>query len=466
VNLDQIHNVYFVGIGGIGMSALARYFIHLNKSVAGYDKTETVLTRELVREGIEIHYTDQVALIPENFKNNDDTLVIYTPAVPSDHTELNYFRTSGFSIKKRAEVLGIISRSKDVLAVAGTHGKTTTSTMVSHLLKNSAIDCNAFLGGIALNYSNNLLLSENSNYVVVEADEYDRSFLQLNPMAAIVTSMDPDHLDIYGTFAEYKKAFQQFVSQIKPGGFLVIKKGIDIGNVSSEVRCYTYSLDHVADFYATHILIKDGFYHYNVVTPFGVIENVTLGFPGLLNVENSIAAIAMAYLVNTGKDAIRKAMKSFLGVKRRFEYHIKSEKLVFIDDYGHHPEELRYTIESVRAMFPGKKITGIFQPHLYSRTNDLAREFAQSLSLLDELVLLDIYPAREKPIPGVTSQMVMDLVTISNKHLCLKKDLIKFVGSMDMPEVIITMGAGDIDTFIEPIKEVLLKRSGSANEEN
>lgn len=448
------------------MSALARYFISLNKSVAGYDRTETLLTRELSLEGMMIHYSDSVTSIPVSFRNSKDTLVIFTPAVPSDHTELNYFRNNRFEIKKRAEVLGIISRSKDVLAVAGTHGKTTTSTMVSHLLKNSSIDCNAFLGGIALNYNSNLLLSAKSKYVVVEADEYDRSFLQLNPMAAIVTSMDADHLDIYGTYSEYKRAFLQFVSQIKPGGFLIIKKGIDIGGIPDNIRSFTYSLKDIADFYARNIRINDGFYHYDVVTPTGVIKNIKLGFPGLLNVENSIAAIAMAFLVNTGEDAIKKAMESFLGVKRRFEYHIKTETLVFIDDYGHHPEELRYTIESVREMFPGKKITGVFQPHLYSRTNDLADEFARSLSLLDELILLEIYPARELPIPGVTSEMVLNKVSIPNKYICLKKDLVNFVETMDMPEVIITMGAGDIDTFIEPIKNILLKRSSLLNEEN
>jgi UDP-N-acetylmuramate--alanine ligase len=464
MNLDQIQNVYFVGIGGIGMSALARYFISLGKNVAGYDKTETVLTRALEQEGMTIHYNDSVGSIPDLFRNNASTLVIYTPAIPSEHTELNYFRTNGYTLKKRAEVLGIISRSKNVLAVAATHGKTTTSTMVSHLLKNSSIDCNAFLGGIALNYHSNLLLSEKSNYVVVEADEYDRSFLQLNPMAAIVTSMDADHLDIYGTYSEYKKAFEQFVSQIKDGGFLVVKKGLDLNITNHRIRCYTYSLDDVADFYAKNIRIENGFYHYDVVTPSVVLANIRLGFPGLLNVENSIAAIAMSYLVNTGEDAIRGAMGSFLGVKRRFEYHIKSEKLVFIDDYGHHPEELRYTIESVRGMYPGRKLTGIFQPHLYSRTIDLADEFAQSLSLLDELILLEIYPARELPIPGVTSEMVLKKVTIANKQVCLKKDLTSFVESMPMPEVIITMGAGDIDTFIEPIRQILLKRSGSLHE--
>ena len=440
------------------MSALARYFLSLKKAVAGYDRTETGLTKELAGEGMMVHYTDDVRMIPDKFKNSANTLVIYTPAVPSDHAELTYFNDNGFQVKKRAEVLGIISRSMDVLGIAGTHGKTTTSTMVSHLLKSSSLDCSAFLGGISLNYNNNLLLSEKSKYVVVEADEYDRSFLQLNPIAAIITSMDADHLDIYGNYDEYTKAFGQFTSQIRPDGFLVVKKGIELGKLQSDIKVFTYSLDQKADFYAKNIEIKDGVYHYDVVTPSGVYTGIELGFPGLLNVENSIAAIAMATVLNVSESAIHKAMQSFLGVKRRFEYHIKEQNLVFIDDYGHHPEELRFTIESVKKMFPGKKVTGIFQPHLYSRTNDLASEFAQSLNLLDELILLDIYPAREKPIPGVTSEMVIQKVGIKDKHLCTKSNLVQMVENMPLPEVLVTMGAGDIDTFVEPIKQVLLKK--------
>ena len=457
MNLEQIDNVYFVGIGGIGMSALARYFLSLKKVVAGYDRTETSLTKELVKEGMKIHYRDNANLIPTEFKNSN-TLVIYTPAVSSNHSELIFFNSNDFEVKKRAEVLGIISLSNDVLAIAGTHGKTTTSTMVSHLLKCSDLDCNAFLGGISLNYNNNLLLSDRSKYVVVEADEYDRSFLQLNPKGAIITSMDADHLDIYGTFEEYKKAFLQFSSQIRTDGFLIVKKELELGKFRSDIKVYTYSLDKEADFYAKNIAIKNGVYHYDVITPNVVYKDIELGFPGLLNVENSIGAIAMATLLHVGEDDIRKAMRSFKGVQRRFEYHIKNDQLVFIDDYGHHPEELRYTIESVRKMFPHKKLTGIFQPHLYSRTRDFAVEFASSLSLLDELILLDIYPAREKPIPGVSSEMIIQKVTAPVKHLCLKSDLLSFMNKLSMPEVMITMGAGDIDTFVEPIKQLLLKR--------
>jgi UDP-N-acetylmuramate--alanine ligase len=457
MNLDQIRSVYFVGIGGIGMSAIARYFLGLNKFVAGYDRAETALTKELAKEGMDIHYADDIRFIPAEFRGKCETLVIYTPAIPSDSAELIWFKESKFEVKKRAEVLGLISRSKDVLGIAGTHGKTTTSTMVAHILKSSELDCSAFLGGIALNYNSNLLLSEKSNFVVVEADEYDRSFLQLDPFAAIVTSMDADHLDIYGTFEEYKKAFLKYISQIKGDGFLIIKKGLVSGR-KADAQDVTYALSEEADFYASNITIRDGFYHYDVVTPTGVIKDIELGFPGLLNVENSVAAIAMAWMLMIDEGSIRKAMKSFRGVKRRFEYHIKTEDLVFIDDYGHHPEELRYTIESTKAMYPNKKITGIFQPHLYSRTNDLADDFAKSLSLLDKVILLEIYPAREKPIAGVNSEMLLEKIAIADKHLCYKKDLMDYVETMPLPEVLVTMGAGDIDTFVGPIADILNRR--------
>lgn len=458
MNLEQIKNIYFVGIGGIGMSALARYFKSLGKNVAGYDKTETALTKELVKEGMQIHYNDCVMDIPEDYRNKNNTLIINTPAVPKDHQEFTYFRENGFEIKKRAEVLGIISNAKNVLAIAGTHGKTTTSTIVSHLLKSSEIDCSAFLGGISLNYHTNLLLSTRSNYVVVEADEYDRSFLHLHPKAAIVTSMDADHLDIYGNYEEYKKAFHEFIGQIKENGFLVVKKGMNIGTVSPKLKVFTYSLSEKADFYASNIRVIDGWYHFDIETPVGSMRDMKLGFPGLLNVENAIAASTMSILLGMKQTDIRKALESFKGVKRRFEYHIKTDNLAMIDDYGHHPEELRYTIESVKALYKGKRITGIFQPHLFSRTNDLMDEFASSLSLLDELILLDIYPAREKPIPGVTSEKLLSKVTTANKHCCNKGDLVNFLKERSMPEVLIMMGAGDIENSIAPIKKMLEER--------
>jgi UDP-N-acetylmuramate--alanine ligase len=458
VNLKDIHRVYFIGIGGIGMSALARYFLSQNKSVSGYDKTETLLTMDLIKEGIPVHYNDNINLIPEQFKDKSDTLVVITPAVPSNHSEVVWFRTNGFEIKKRAEVLGMISLSGEVIGIAGTHGKTTTSTMVAHLLRHSGHGCNAFLGGISINYNTNFLISENSNYLVVEADEYDRSFLQLKPKASIVTSMDADHLDIYKSYGEYCKAFYQYISQIQPGGFLVIKKGLEPLDNHSGIKVFTYSLNEESDFYSKNISVFDGYYQFDIVTPIGVFENIKMGFPGLLNVENAIAAIAMASLLNIRTDDIRDAMKTFRGVKRRFEYYINTPELKFIDDYGHHPEELRYTIQSVKELFPGKKITGIFPPHLYTRTRDFADEFAKSLSMLDELILLEIYPARELPIPGVSSEALLEKVAITKKHFCLKKNLIKFLDSLALPEILITMGAGDIDTMVEPIRDLLLKR--------
>ncbi len=440
------------------MSAVARYFVKQNKEVAGYDRTETSLTIELVSEGIPVHYIDNVNLIPDNFKERNHTLVVFTPAVPADHSELRWFQDQGFEIKKRAEVLGMISKAKDVLGIAGTHGKTTTSAMVAHLLQYSGHGCNAFLGGISLNYNTNLLISEKSNWVVIEADEYDRSFLQLHPKASIVTSMDADHLDVYETFVEYCNAFYQYISQIQPGGFLVIKRGLQPWTKPTGIKVFTYSLDGNSDFYAENILISDGYYQFDVVTPLGVIQQIKLGFPGLLNVENAVAAIAMATLLNIRSDDIRNAMETFRGVKRRFEYHINTDHLKYIDDYGHHPEELRFTIESIRQLFPGMKITGIFQPHLYSRTHDFADDFARSLNMLDELILLEIYPARELPIPGVSSEVLLEKVTISKKQFCLKENLVQLMELKPLPEILITMGAGDIDTVVEPIRDLLLRK--------
>lgn len=455
-DINNIKNVYFLGIGGIGMSALARYFHTLGKQVAGYDRTATDLSHQLEQEGIAIHYTDDVNAIPAAMLSDSaNTLVVYTPAVPATHSEYLFLLNNGFSIKKRAEVLGLISKSKDVIAIAGTHGKTTTSTITAHLLKQSHLGCSAFLGGISLNYGSNLLLSETSSFVVAEADEYDRSFLQLYPRLAVITAMDADHLDIYGTHEEVKKAFWQFISQIQAGGCLVIKKGLETGN-PSHVRIYTYSLDEEADFYAEKIIAKDGLYHFDLNTPFGKITDITLGFPGLLNVENAIAAYAMALLAGAYREEIREAMKSFLGVQRRFDVHIRHQDFVMIDDYGHHPEELRYTISSVKELYPGKFVTGIFQPHLFSRTQDFAAEFAQSLDLLDQVILLDIYPAREKPIPGVTSNIIFDRIKNKNKILCNKTELLSVLETIEKPDIVLTMGAGDIDTFLKPMKEFFI----------
>lgn len=462
-DLNKIENIYFLGIGGIGMSALARYFKAQGKNIAGYDRTSTVLTKQLEKEGMLIHYKDDISAIPPHFTNSDNTLVIYTPAVPDDHQEYNAFRNKRFIIQKRAEILGSISRSKDVIAISGTHGKTTTSTMTAHLLKQSHLDCSAFLGGISQNYQSNLLLSGTSPWVVAEADEYDRSFLQLYPKQAVVTAMDADHLDIYGTHDEVKKAFRQFVSQTKKGGSLVIKKGLDAGTPEN-VDIFTYSLSEPADFFTENIRAHDGLYHFDLISPFGKLPDLKLGFPGLLNVENSVAAIAMALIAGVKKEEVYAALNTFKGVQRRFDFHIRHKDFLFIDDYGHHPEELRYTIQSVKDLYPGKKLTGIFQPHLYSRTNDFADEFAQSLNLLDQVIVLDIYPAREMPIPGVTSSIIFDKIQNKNKILCTKQELIKTVESIDKPDIVLTMGAGDIDTYLPALKNLFIQKYNLQNE--
>lgn len=406
---------------------------------------------------MQIHYSDDLDAIPAPFRVKEQTLIIFTPAVPPDHQEFNFFKNSGFSIKKRAEILGLISQAKDVIAISGTHGKTTTSTMTSHLLKQSHLDCSAFLGGISQNYQSNLLLSATSNWVVAEADEYDRSFLQLYPKLAVVTAMDADHLDIYGTHEEVKKAFWQFISQIKDGGSLVIKKGLQAGNPGN-INVFTYSLSEKADFFAENLRAMDGLYHFDLNTPFGKIAGLNLGFPGLLNVENSIAAMSMALLAGVKHNELYQALSSFKGVQRRFDFHIRHKDFMMIDDYGHHPEELRYTIQSVKELYPGKKVTGIFQPHLYSRTQDFAAEFAQSLDLLDQTILLDIYPARELPVPGVTSSIILDKMKSANKILCKKQELLSVLENISKPDIVLTMGAGDIDTYLGAIKELLTRK--------
>ncbi len=457
--LKRIHKVYFIGIGGIGMSALARYFKAKGCDVCGYDRTETILTRSLCAEGIPVHYTDNISVIPLSYKDvKDEVLVVYTPAVPSSHDEMNWFRDHGYLMMKRSEVLGMISNAKKTIAVSGTHGKTSVSTMIAHLLTATGVGCDAFLGGISKNYRTNLLLADDSEYVVAEADEYDRSFLRLHPYIAVVTAMDADHLDIYGTHEQMNEAFRQFVSQIKPGGILVAKYGLDL-DPSNGVKKVSYSLDNPhADYYAESIHVEAGRYAANIHTPAGMLENVHIGVPGLVNVENSIAAIAVADLTGAAPDRIKAAIASFEGVQRRFDYRIRTDDVIYIDDYAHHPEELRFTIESVRDLYPDKRITGIFQPHLYSRTRDFVDGFAQSLSLLDELILLDIYPAREEPIEGVSSQIIFDKVTIKNKCMCKKGEVVNILNNRQ-PELLLTMGAGDIDTLVAPIEEMLKPRS-------
>jgi len=457
VDFNKVHNVYFVGVGGIGMSALARYFIYLGKVVCGYDRSETKLTKKLVSEGINIHYKDDVNLIPEIFnKDKKASIIVYTPAIQEDHAELNYFIDKGFKMYKRAEILGLITSNYKTIAVAGTHGKTSVSTIAAHIIKQSNLACLAFLGGISKNSNSNLILPETRSaeeVVVVEADEYDRSFLQLNPYIALITSIDADHLDIYEDKADLVNSFEHFVKNISQNGILICKNNINL-QVNSSVKQYSYSLEDTADFYASNLRMnKNGTYFFDLLTPKGVIAGLETGMPGKINAENAVAAAAIAHLSGVKDEVIQAQLKSCKGVKRRFDFQIINKNFVFIDDYAHHPEELRAFITSVKEIFPDKKITGIFQPHLYSRTQDFADEFALSLGILDKLILLDIYPAREKPVKGVSSKIIFDKVKLDEKIMCAKNELLMHLQD-DKPEVLLTMGAGDIDKLVEPIKEV------------
>ena len=418
------------------------------------------MTATLIEEGIRIHYTDDITLIPEDCKQIDSTLVIYTPAIPETHTELNYFKTNGFTLMKRARVLGEITRTERGLCVAGTHGKTTTSSMLAHLLKQSHVDCNAFLGGILKNYNSNLMLSDKSDLAVIEADEFDRSFHWLNPYMAVITAVDPDHLDIYGTPAAYRESFEHFTSLIRPDGCLVMKKGLQLQpRLPEGTKLYTYSATEEADFFARNIRIGNGDILFDFVTPDGCIPDVKLGVPVKVNIENGVAAMALAWLNGLTPEEIRRGMGTFAGPVRRFDFHLKKDNIVLLDDYAHHPAELKASIQSVKELYPDKKVTGIFQPHLYTRTRDFAADFAASLSLLDELILLDIYPAREEPIPGVTSQIIFDRVTIPNKRMIRKEELLDLVQKEAASfEVVLMVGAGNIDRLVEPVKQILEKR--------
>lgn len=457
LKFSDIKQVYFLGIGGIGMSALARFFASQGIAVSGYDRTSTLLTQTLEGEGIAVHYTDDPALLPENL-NVADSLIVYTPAVPATHQELNFLIDRGFGIQKRAAVLGIICNNHRTIAVAGTHGKTSVSTMTAHILKSSAIGCSAFMGGISKNYQSNLLLdSSGSDWVVAEADEFDRSFLHLKPELAVITSMDADHLDIYGSHEKVIESFGLFASQIKPGGSLVIKKGLKTGTSAEKYHGYTYSITEPADFCVENIELKEGYYQFDLLTPELRIDQLVLNYPGLVNVENSVAASAMAILAGVSPEEIRKALATYAGVKRRFDIQLKNENFILVDDYAHHPEELKATIKSARDLYKGKTLTGVFQPHLFSRTKDFAEGFAASLDLLDEVVLLDIYPARELPMEGVSSDLIFKQIKNKNKRLCSKTELLSLVETFK-PGIVIMMGAGDIDTLVEPVKEHLLKR--------
>lgn len=447
--------IYFIGIGGIGMSNLARYFLSKGKIVGGYDRAQTKLTELLRQEGAFVHYEDNPADIPGDFTGKEQTLVVYTPAVPASHRELAYFSEQGFTIIKRAQLLGEITRTSDAICVAGTHGKTTVSSMTAHLLRQSKVDCSAFLGGILKNYNSNLLLSDTSNVTVVEADEYDRSFHWLNPWIAIITSADPDHLDIYGTAEAYRESFEKFTSLIRPGGHLLLKKGASVTpRVAENVRVWSYS-EGEGDYHAENIRVGHGQIVFDFVSPEGVIEEIELGVPVRINIENGVAAMAAARLSGATPDELRAAMRSFRGPERRFDFRIKSDQIVFIDDYAHHPNELSAAIRSIKALYPDKKVTAVFQPHLYSRTRDFANEFAESLSLLEEVILLDIYPAREEPIEGVSSRLIFDKIRSGNKMLCKKEVLLELLQGMSL-EVLVTFGAGDIDRLLPEI-ECLLK---------
>lgn len=458
MNIESIKSVYFIGAGGIGMSALVRYFLDKGKVVAGYDRTPTPLTEKLITEGAAIHYEDSVNLIPESCKDIERTLVVLTPAIPNDHSELVYFRDHGFSIQKRAQVLGIITRSSKALCVAGTHGKTTTSTMAAHLLHQSHVGCTAFLGGISKNYETNLLLSQESPYTVIEADEFDRSFHWLSPYMSVITSADPDHLDIYGTTEAYYESFEHYTTLIQPGGVLLMRKGITLQpQVQEGVQIYTYSRNE-GDFHAENIRIGNGEIYIDFVTPNTRINNIQLGVPISINIENGVAAMALAHLNGATDEEIKQGMASFRGVDRRFDFKIKNDRITFLSDYAHHPSEIKQSILSIKELYTDKKITAIFQPHLYSRTKDFYSDFAESLSLLDEVILTDIYPARETPIPGVTSQLIYDRLKPGvNKTLCKKEEIINLLKDRNI-EVLIILGAGDIDNYVPEIQKMLENR--------
>lgn len=455
---DNKTHIYFVGIGGIGMSAIARYFKSIGKEVCGYDKTSTPLTDELVNEGIEVHFSDDLSKAPAIFsdlKRKESVLVVYTPAIPKDHSELNYFRENSYDLKKRSEVLGMITKSSYTIGIAGTHGKTTTSSMVAHILKSAGLNCTAFLGGITKNYLTNLLLGNSigKKYTVVEADEYDRSFLALYPDLAVITSMDADHLDIYGDHTYMIDSYRLYAQQVKEGGILIYKSGLPLTDLKVDKQ--TYSIHSKADILGENIHIRNHSYHFDWKSANALITDLTSEMPGLHNVENAVAAVAVAIHLGIDNDTIKRALSTYNGVKRRFDYQLKTDDCVFIDDYAHHPEELRACISSVKELYPGKKITGIFQPHLYSRTRDFAEGFAKSLSMLDCLILLDIYPARELPIPGVTSEIIFNEVTCE-KYQCSKDAALQMLEAHPS-DVVLTLGAGDIDQLVQPIKEQLQK---------
>ena len=455
MELKDIKAVYFIGAGGIGMSALARYFIHKGLVVAGYDKTPSTLTQQLEKEGMVIHYRENVDEIPHACRDNKSCLVVYTPAIPAEHQELQYFRNNGFEVQKRAQVLGMLTRSHKGLCVAGTHGKTTTSTMCAHIMHQSHVDCNAFLGGISKNYGTNYILSKTSDYVVIEADEFDRSFHWLRPWMSVITATDPDHLDIYGTKEAYLESFRHYTELIQPGGALIIHKNLEMKpNVQEGVKTYTYSRDE-GDFHAENIKIENGNITFDFISPGENVTNVKLGQPVPINIENGVAAMALAQLNGCTAEELRYGMSTYHGVERRFDFKINDDRHVLLSDYAHHPKEILQSAKSLHELYQGRKLTAIFQPHLYTRTRDFYKDFADALSHFDEVILTEIYPAREAPIPGVTSQLIYDnLKPGVEKSMIQKADVLNMVKSRDF-DVLIILGAGDLDNMVPQITRIL-----------
>lgn len=451
--LDTYKNVYFIGIGGIGMSALARYFKMKNLHVSGYDKTPSPLTDELIKEGIGVHFEDLGNNIPSPFTNTEDTLVVYTPAIPSTLGEYTYFLNNNFNVLKRAAVLGLITRSSKGLGVAGTHGKTTTSTLLTHILTESHLKCNAFLGGISSNFNTNFVASKTSEFTVIEADEFDRSFLQLTPFASIITSTDADHLDIYGDAETFHKGFQEYANQINPEGFLILRKGLKI---ISPATTYTYAIEEDADFRGQNLRTKEGHFYMDMVTAADTWNEIELGLPGIHNAENALACIALCLHLGLSEEEIRHGLASFRGVKRRFEFHIRTPKLTYIDDYAHHPTEIKALVSSVRLLYPNQKITGIFQPHLYSRTRDFMENFASELAQVDALILMPIYPAREEPMEGITSEALLAMCDLDDKKVLSPAEVIEHL-NLQEEGIFLTIGAGDIDRIVPKIKSALSK---------
>lgn len=455
-NLQNIRNVYFLGIGGIGMSALARYFKFTGRNVAGYDRTPTALTNAMQAEGIDVHFEDDIRKIPSNW-DPASTLAVFTPALPEDHKELSWFREKPIGLLKRAKVLGLVCNERSGIAVSGTHGKTTVSTMVANILNKTYTGCGAFLGGISKNFGTNLLLPKvESPWIVVEADEFDRSFLHLTPQLALVTSIDADHLDIYGQKDKIVESFEKFISQIQPGGKLVIKKGVELNTSKTSAAVYTYSLKDDSDFRTENLKLNSegGFYQFDIKTPGGIIADCKMNYPGLLNVENAVGAASLAFLAGATPNEIKSGLEDYQGVIRRFDVRFKNEKYIYIDDYAHHPEELKAIISSVKELYKGRKLTGIFQPHLYSRTRDFSAEFAASLDLLDTAILIPLYPAREEPIRGISSAIIFNQMKIQDKHLVTKPEMLEILKN-DNCDIVLTMGAGDIDGLAGDIIEIL-----------